>query len=203
MPERLKLQLPVSLWKPPPQPLKYLPGFKPIEFSAPRRPTRLNLWKDMHVRITGTMGKIDADGFLCPVPFKGYEGYIKEVNEYWPKDPKEPDDPDDREEYRRKLPRPQNASLSHQQGHLCASGCPACLPLSVSVGVALSAQGGQLHRNVDISYIQPLEWVRSFLIRVVTDVPHHSDILSPATWKWALKLHHEEDGFPIIMRRDL
>lgn len=111
----------------------------------------------MHVRITGTMGKMDDDGIPWPIPLKGYEGYIKEVNEYWPKDPNEPNHPKEQEEYRRKLPRPYKASLAHQQGYRCTSGCPACLPLSLSVDVELSARGGQLHRNVDVAYIQPSE----------------------------------------------
>jgi hypothetical protein len=111
----------------------------------------------MHIRITGTMGKMDEEGIPWPVPLKGYEGYIKDVGEYWPEDPNEPKDPKDWEEYRRNLPRPQEASLPHRQGHICTSGCPACLPSSLSADVELSAQGGRLHRNVDISYIQPAE----------------------------------------------
>lgn len=111
----------------------------------------------MHVRITGTLGKMEQDGFVCPISFKGYEGYIREVNEYWRDDPNEPKDPQSREEYRRSLPRPTEASLLHQQGHTCTSGCPACLPHSLSVDVELSAKGGQPVQNVDIAYIQPLE----------------------------------------------
>lgn len=111
----------------------------------------------MHIRITGTLGRMSEDGFACPVPFKGYEAYINEVNEYWQKDPNEPKEPQDREEYRRNLPRPQEASLFHQQGYFCTSGCLACLPLSLSVDVELSAQAGRLVRNVDIAYIQPFE----------------------------------------------
>ena len=146
---------------------------------------------------------MDEEGISLPVQLKGYEAYIRAVNEYWPKDRNEPNDPNDREEYIHSFPRPQEATLSHQQGHLCPSGCPACLPLTLSVDVELPAQGGRLHRNVDISYIQPSEWVRSCLVCVVTDGSRHSDILSPATWKWALKLHHREDGFPIITPQDL
>jgi hypothetical protein len=157
----------------------------------------------MHVRITGTLGKMEKDGFVRPVPFKGYEAYVKEVHEYWQEDPNEPKDPQGRDEYRRSLPRPEEASLLHQQGYFCTSGCPACLPHSLSVDVELPAQGGHVVQNVDIAYIQPLEWVRSCLACVVTDVCHHRDILSPAAWKWALKLHHRKDGFPLITPQDL
>lgn len=157
-PTHLQLQQSaLSIWKPPSPPHKYLPELRPYEFSGPRLPNRLTLWKNMHVRITGTLGKMEKDGFVCPVPFKGYEAYIKEVNEHWQEDPNEPKDPQDREEYRRNLPRPQEASLFHQQGYFCTSGCPACLPQSLSVNVELSAQAGGLVRNVDIAYIQPFE----------------------------------------------
>jgi hypothetical protein len=37
----------------------------------------------------------------------------------------------------------------------------------------------------------------------VADVSRLSDIMSPATWKWALKLHHWEDGFPFLRPEDL
>jgi hypothetical protein len=164
-PEHLQLRLPVvEFGKPPPPPLTYLPGFKPFEVTAPHLPKRLSLWKDMHVRITGTMGKICEDGYTCPVPSKGYEGYIKSVNEYWPKEPGEPKEPSERMEYHRNVPRPQEASLSHRQGYTCTSGCPACLPASLSVDVIIPAQGSRLLQKLDICFIQPSECVRYCLV---------------------------------------
>jgi hypothetical protein len=150
----------IEFGKPPPPPLTYLPGFKPIEFNAPRLPMRQTMWNGMHVRITGTMGKICEDGYTCPVPCKGYDAYIKSVNEYWPKDLEAPNDAIEWIKYYRSLPRPKEASLSHQQGYICASGCPACLPMSLSVDIEIPAQGLRLLQKLDICFIQPAEYVR-------------------------------------------
>ena len=106
-------------------PPKCLPGLWLFEFNAPQVPIWLNLWKGMHICITGALGRKDGYGFICPVLFKGYDAYIQEVNEYWQKDPK---DPQDWKVYHHNLPRLQEAFLFYQHSYLCTFGCwPVCL----------------------------------------------------------------------------
>jgi hypothetical protein len=115
--------------------------------AAPRLPSRLDLWKGMHICIVGTLGKLDPKGSKFSIPLKGYDGYIKAVNEY----------SEDKAYLDVNQTRPQEAHPRHEMGHHCPSGCPTCLPESLTVDVQISAQEGRLQKNVDIMHIRPAE----------------------------------------------
>jgi hypothetical protein len=103
----------------------------------------------MPVRIVDTLGVIGEGGIKLKTSLKGYEGYIKSVNEY---SKAELNLDPDQSKFQRK---PIWAPVTHQTGCYCASGCPVCLPQRVSVDVALSAQGGRLEQDINISFIRP------------------------------------------------
>jgi hypothetical protein len=126
-----------------------MPLGNPFVPKALRAPHRIHLWKGMHVCITETMGKFGSDSRPLRTALKGYRGYIVNVTEIAPKEPPivDPNGIDKR----------YIVASHHSQEHHCPSGCPACLPDSIAVDVQISAQGGQVHRQLDIAFVQPAE----------------------------------------------
>jgi hypothetical protein len=156
LPEQLQRQLAtfsftrqpsVPGWEPPTRASLFAPKVRPAD---PHLPARLDLWKGMPVSIVDLLGMIRQDGIKITNPWKGYEGYIKSVNEHSEVD-LELDS--NQQSFR---PKPGYAPVTHQTGRYCTSGCPVCLPQTISVVVVLSAQvGGKSEQTIDIAFIRP------------------------------------------------
>ena len=134
-------------WEPPTRASLFAPKVRPAD---PQLPARLDLWKGMPVCIVDLLGLVRQDGIKVTNPWKGYEGYIKSVNEH--SEVELELDPN-QQSFR---PKPGYAPVTHQTGRYCTSGCPVCLPQTISVVVVLSAQvGGKSEQTIDIAFIRP------------------------------------------------